>query len=67
MTPRQCEIAAEAYAASLLAQVGYDVLVQYGANQPYYDLVANKGKGSVFLPFFGERQSGWWLDAGSKV
>ena len=43
MTPRQCEIAAEAYAASLLAQAGYDVLVQYGANQPHYDLVANNG------------------------
>ena len=43
MTPRQCAIAAEAYAASLLAQAGYDVLVQYGANQPHYDLVANNG------------------------
>jgi Holliday junction resolvase-like predicted endonuclease len=61
MTPRQCEIAAEAYAASLLAQAGYDVLVQYGANQPYYDLVANKG--SVFLPISvkGSQDGGWML------
>jgi len=32
MTPRQHEIAAESYAACLLAQCGYDVLIQYGAN-----------------------------------
>jgi len=61
MTPRQCEIAAEAYAASLFAQAGYDVLVQYGANQPHYDLVANKG--SLFLPVSvkGSQDGGWML------
>jgi Holliday junction resolvase-like predicted endonuclease len=61
MTPRQCEIAAESYAACLLAQAGYDVLVQYGANQPHYDLVANKG--SAFLPISvkGSQDGGWML------
>ena len=61
MTPRQCEIAAEAYAASLLAQGGYDVLVQYGAIQPHYDLVANNG--SIFLPISvkGSQDGGWML------
>ena len=61
MTPRQCEIAAEAYAASLLAQAGYDVMVQYGANQPHYDLVASKGL--VFLPISvkGSQDGGWML------
>jgi hypothetical protein len=61
MTPRQCEIAAESYAACLLAQTGYDVLVQYGANQPYYDLVAEK-EGS-FLPISvkGSQDGGWML------
>lgn len=61
MTPRQCEIAAESYAACLLAQAGYDVLVQYGANQPHYDLVAEKrGK---FLPISvkGNQVGGWML------
>ena len=43
MTSRQCEIAAESYSAYLLARTGHDVLVQYGANQPLYDLVAVKG------------------------
>ena len=33
-------VAAEAYAAALFARCGYDVSVQYGANQPEYDLIA---------------------------
>jgi Holliday junction resolvase-like predicted endonuclease len=61
MTPRQCEIAAESFAACLLAQAGYDVLVQYGPNQPHYDLVANKG--SKFFPISvkGSQDGGWML------
>jgi Holliday junction resolvase-like predicted endonuclease len=61
MTPRQCEIAAESHVASLFAQAGYDVLIQYGANQPHYDLVAEKdGK---FLPISvkGNQDGGWML------
>jgi hypothetical protein len=61
MTPRQCEIAAEAHVASLFARCGYDVLVQYGANQPQYDLVAEKD--GVFLPISvkGSQDGGWIL------
>ena len=61
MSPRQCEIAAESYAACLLAQAGYDVLVQYGANQPHYDLVADKS--GKFLPVSvkGSQDGGWML------
>lgn len=61
MTPRQCEIAAESYAACLFAQAGYDVLVQYGANQPHYDLVAERG--GQFLPISvkGSQDGGWML------
>lgn len=47
MTARQCEIAGESYAACMLAQCGYDVLVQYGANQPDFDLVAVKDSSSA--------------------
>lgn len=61
MTPRQCEIAAESYSASLLAQAGYDVLVQYGANQPDYDLVANKGKRFLPISVKGSQDGGWML------
>ena len=61
MTPRQCEIAAESYTASLLAQAGYDVLVQYGANQPDYDLVANKGDNFLPISVKGSQDGGWML------
>jgi Holliday junction resolvase-like predicted endonuclease len=61
MTPRQCEIAAEAFAASLLARSGYDVLVQYGANQPQYDLVAVKGNRILLVSVKGSQDGGWML------
>ena len=37
-------VAAEAFAAALFARLGYDVSVQYGANQPEYDLIAVSGE-----------------------
>lgn len=61
MTPRQCEIAAESYTACLLAQCGYDVLVQYGANQPHYDLVAVKEKRFLPVSVKGSQDGGWML------
>lgn len=61
MTPRQCEIAAESYAASILARSGYDVLVQYGANQPNYDLVAVKDKRMLKVSVKGSQDGGWML------
>ena len=61
MTPRQCEIAAESFAASLLAQAGYDILVQYGANQPHYDLVAVKGDRILLVSVKGSQDGGWML------
>lgn len=62
MTSRQCEIAAESYAACLLAQSGYDVLVQYGANQPHYDLMAVKGEDRKLpISVKGSQDGGWML------
>ena len=61
MSPRQCEIAAEAYVASLLARSGYDVLVQYGANQPHYDLMAVKGEDRKLPISVKVRQDGGWM------
>lgn len=63
MTLRQCEIAAESYTACLLAQSGYDVLVQYGANQPHYDLVAVKEKRFLPISVKGSQNGGWMLAA----
>ena len=36
-------VAGEAFAAAQFARYGIDVSVQYGANQPEYDLIATKG------------------------
>ncbi|MCA9680358.1 MAG: hypothetical protein KC464_35340 [Myxococcales bacterium] len=67
MTPRQCEIAAEAYTTSLLAQCGYDVLVQYGANQPEYDLVADRSNRMMRISVKGSQDGGWMLAVGHKA
>jgi Holliday junction resolvase-like predicted endonuclease len=61
MTPRQCEIAAESYAACLLSRVGYDVSIQYGAHQPHYDLVAEKAKRFLPISVKGSQDGGWML------
>lgn len=63
MTSRQVEIAAESYVASLLAQTGYDVMVQYGSNQPEYDLVAIKDKRILLVSVKGSQDGGWPLAA----
>lgn len=61
MTSKQVEIVAEAFAASSLAQAGYDVFVQYGANQPDYDLVAVKDNKTLLVSVKGSRIGGWAL------
>lgn len=67
MTSRQCEIAAESYIACLLAQSGYDVLVQYGANQPHYDLMAVKGEHRKLpISVKGSQDGGWMLAVSYK-
>jgi hypothetical protein len=66
MTPHQVAVAAEAYAACLLAQGGCEVSVQYGANQPGYDLVAVLGKVAVRISVKGSQDGGWGLSQGYK-
>jgi hypothetical protein len=61
MTQHQCGVAAEAYIACLLAQSGYDVLVQYGANLADYDLVAVKGNRILKISVKGSQDGGWML------
>ena len=43
MTSWHVGVAAEAFAAAQFARLTYDVSVQYGANQPEYDLIAVDG------------------------
>lgn len=59
-------VAAEAYAAAAFARAGYEVSVQYGANQPGYDLVAVKGKKILKVSVKGSQNGGWALLAKYK-
>src|SRR5690242_2843834 len=61
-----CAIAAEAYAAARFARYGYDVSVQYGANQPEYDLVIAKGHNMLKVNVKGTQQSAWFFVANKK-
>lgn len=61
ITGRQCEIAAEAWTTSLLAQTKYDVWVQYDANQPGYDLVAIKKTRTLRVSVKGTQVKTWPL------
>src|ERR1035438_2168098 len=54
-------VAAEAFAAGLFAQAGCDVSVQYGANQPEYDLIASKNDRFLKLSVKGSQDGGWGL------
>lgn len=54
-------IAAEAFAAGLFARCGYDVSVQYGANQPEYDLAIIRGERMLKVSVKGSQDGGWGL------
>lgn len=60
-TSWQVATAAEAFAAAQLARCGWDVSVQYGANQPEYDLVAVDGERVLKISVKGSKDGGWGL------
>lgn len=60
-TSWQVATAAEAFAAAQLARFGWDVSVQYGANQPEYDLVAVDGARVLKVSVKGSQDGGWGL------
>jgi len=53
--------AAEAIAAAQFARCGWDVLIQYGANLPEYDLVAVKEGHTLKVSVKGSQEGGWGL------
>lgn len=61
MNSWQVATAAEAFAAGQIARCGWDVSVQYGANQPEYDLVAVRGDKFVKLSVKGSQDGAWGL------
>lgn len=54
-------VAAEAFAAGLFAQAGCDVSVQYGANQPEYDLIVSRSDRFLKISVKGSQDGGWGL------
>ena len=61
MNKHQVSVAAESFAATLLAQSSYNVSVQYGANQPDYDLIAEGKAGIAKVSVKGSSDGGWSL------
>jgi len=53
--------AAEAIAAAQFARCGWDVSVQYGANQPEYDLIVAKKEKVLKVSVKGSQDGGWGL------
>jgi hypothetical protein len=60
-TQWQIAVAAEALAAAQFARCGFDVSVQYGANQPEYDLIVAKGERLLKVSVKGSHDSSWGL------
>lgn len=60
-TSHQIGVAAEACTAMLFARLGYDVSVQYGANQPEYDLIAARGEKMLKISVKGSQDGSWGL------
>lgn len=54
-------VAAEAFAAGLLARCELDVSVQYGADQPEYDLIIARGEKLLKVSVKGSQDGGWGL------
>lgn len=53
--------AAEAIAAAQFARLGFNVSVQYGANQPEYDLMVDDGDRTLKISVKGSANGGWGL------
>ena len=61
ITSWQVATAGEAFAAAQFARCGWNVSVQYGANQPEYDLVAVNGERILKVSVKGSQDGGWGL------
>ena len=66
MTSWHVGVAAEAFVAAQFARFRYDVSVQYGANQPEYDLIAVSGDRMLKISVKGSQDGGWGLTQSFK-
>lgn len=65
-TPWHVGVAAEALVAAQFARCGIAVSVQYGADQPEYDLVAVDGDKMLKVSVKGSKDGGWGLTQSYK-
>ena len=61
MNKHQTAVAAEAFTAGAFAQAGYSVFVQYGANQPGYDLIVSNADTTMHVSVKGSTNGEWIL------
>lgn len=66
MTSWHVGVAAEAFVAAQFARFRYDVSVQYGANQPEYDLIAVSGEKMLKISVKGSQDGSWGLTQNFK-
>jgi len=66
LKPFHVGVAAEAFAAAMFAQAGCDVSVQYGANQPEYDLIVSRDDHFLKISVKGSQDGGWGLSQNHK-
>ena len=66
MTQYHVAVTAEAFAAALFARHGCDVSVQYGANQPGYDLVIARGERLLRVSVKGSQDGSWGVTQSYK-
>lgn len=66
MTSWHVGVSAEVFAAALFARFRYDVSVQYGANQPEYDLIASIGDKMLKISVKGSQDGAWGLTQSYK-
>jgi len=62
----QISVAAEAFAAGMFAQAGCSVFVQYGANEPGFDLMVSRGHKMLQISVKGSNNGGWILTLKKK-
>lgn len=54
-------VSAEAFVAAQFTRYGIDISVQYGANQPEYDLIAHKNDSLMKISVKGSQDGSWGL------
>jgi hypothetical protein len=59
--PFHVGVAAEGFAAGVFAHAGFDISVQYGANQPEYDLMVTRSDRFLKVSVKGSQDGGWGL------